>query len=183
MKNILTYLLFAAVMSFTGCGQSMSDQKVTGSASDSPVLHEHDYLIEKDTSVFYGELVYVPVYSEVYYGDQDRTIDLALTLSIHNTDLEHPITLNAVNYHNKGGKLIRNLLASPIVLKPLETRNFIIKEKDKEGGTGANFIVDWQTMELVSNPIIEALMITTQMNQGISFTTKGEVIKKYGLVE
>jgi hypothetical protein len=56
----------------------------------------------------------------------------------------------------------------------------MIGEKDRTGGTGANFIVEWNTDEVVSSPIIEAIMITTQMNQGISFTTTGKITKKFG---
>jgi hypothetical protein len=42
---------------------------------------------------------------------------------------------------------------------------------------GANFIVEWVASTEVSEPIVEAIMIGTDFQQGISFTSPGKVIK------
>ncbi|MBN1339408.1 MAG: DUF3124 domain-containing protein [Bacteroidales bacterium] len=181
MKHLLYYAIPLLIIGFSGC----REQNKNSIPETQPDIFVHrnlnTYLVEHDSSIFYGELIYVPAYSGIHYGDEGKTINLSITLSVHNTDLEHPITLNRVNYHNKKGTLIRNLLLEPVILQPLETRNFVIGENDNEGGTGANFVVDWNTGDMVSSPVIEAIMITTQMNQGISFTTYGRIIKKYGI--
>ena len=52
----------------------------------------------------------------------------------------------------------------------------MIAERDKAGGSGANFIVEWTATQPVTVPIIEAVMIGTQTQQGISFTSRGQVI-------
>lgn len=181
MKTYSGYLILMLIMLLAGCARQDEHRDISQVSREQINKYMFTYLIENDTSVFYGELIYVPVYSGIHYGDEGKTIELAITLSIHNTDLGHPIRLEKVNYHNKKGDIIRNLLTEPVILMPLETRNFFIGEKDKTGGAGANFIVDWNTENTVSSPVIEAIMITTQMNQGISFTTNGRIIKKYGI--
>ncbi|CAN5327990.1 DUF3124 domain-containing protein [soil metagenome] len=126
-----------------------------------------------------GEIIYVPIYSSVFYQDGKRTLELAATLSIHNVDLQNSITVEKVDYYNTKGELIRKHLDKPVVLKPLETKNFVIAKEDTTGGTGANFLVEWQSPDQpVNSPIVEALMISAGSGQGISFTTAGRVIKK-----
>ena len=180
MNYKLILMILVLMLIFFGCQQQSAERKANSTEKEIDDKFLHTYLIEKDTLVFYGELIYVPIYSEIYYGDAGKTIELAVTLSIHNTDLNHSIKVKGVNYHNKKGKLISKLVQQPITLAPLETTNFMIGEKDRTGGTGANFIVEWNTQENVSSPIIEAIMVTTQMNQGISFTTTGKITKKFG---
>jgi len=126
-----------------------------------------------------GQLLYVPIYSSVFFSDGKRTIELAATLSIHNVDMDRSITLDRVDYHDTQGKLIRKYLAAPITLAPLETKNFVVERSDTAGGTGANFIVGWSSPkgEAVT-PIVEALMINTTAGQGISFTSSGKVVKE-----
>lgn len=63
-----------------------------------------------------------------------------------------------------------------IVLGPLETSRYVVPQKDKSGGAGANFLVKWQSDTYVNPPIIESIMISTQMQRGISFTSRGQEI-------
>ncbi len=105
-------------------------------------------------------------------------MDLAVALSIHNTDLEQPIMLNKVWYYDLKDRLFRRYNTEKIQLKPLETRNFAREERDKSGGPGANFIVAWISEFEVNSPIIEAVMIRTKYNVGISFISTGKIIKK-----
>ncbi len=125
-----------------------------------------------------GQTVYVPVYSHIYYGSKPLTINLAATLSIRNTDMSHPITLTSVKYYSENGKLLRDQQKDPLVIKPLATKDFFIKESDLTGGAGASFIVEWQSANQVSPPIIEAVMIGAAGTPlGISFVCRGQVIK------
>ena len=125
-----------------------------------------------------GETIYVPIYSSIFYHDSKRTIDLAATLSIHNVDPGHSMTVTAVNYYDTRGKLIRKQLEQPLELAPFETRNFVVEKTDTTGGTGANFIVEWRAAEKVVTPLVEALMVGISTGQGISFTSQGKVIKQ-----
>ena len=36
-------------------------------------------------------------------------------------------------------------METPVTLKPLESIRYVIPEKDKAGGSGANFIVEWKS--------------------------------------
>jgi len=55
----------------------------------------------------------------------------------------------------------------------METAEIIIDERDKTGGTGANFLFDWNKNPDINSPIFEAVMISTYGQQGLSFTTQG----------
>lgn len=85
--------------------------------------------------------------------------------------------LTKIWYYDLKGRLLRKYNMEKILLQPLETRNFVIEEKDKSGA-GANFIVEWISEFEVNSPIIEAVMISTRNNVGISFNSTGRVIKK-----
>lgn len=123
-----------------------------------------------------GQTIYVPAYSHIYGGDRERPFLLTVTLSVRNTDPNHPIRITAVDYYETRGALLNKFLKAPQVLKPLESVRYVVPEKDKAGGSGANFIVVWQSERPVNPPIVEAVMIGTQSQQGLSFTSRGQVL-------
>ena len=61
----------------------------------------------------------------------------------------------------------------------METVEIIIDEIDKEGGTGANFLMEWKINQTSNEPLFEGVMISTSGQQGLSFTTHGIKINKY----
>jgi hypothetical protein len=118
--------------------------------------------------------VYVPAYSSIYHGDKNREVNLAVTLSVRNTDFRKSLTVSSIDYYDEKGKKVRSYLSAPFTLAPLETRSFVVRESDTEGGLGASFIVVWKSSEKkISLPVIESIMISTAMQQGISFTSRG----------
>ncbi|WP_018125912.1 DUF3124 domain-containing protein [Desulfovibrio oxyclinae] len=117
--------------------------------------------------------VYVPAYSHVYQGPKSRIFDLAILLSIRNVDRSTPITISLVEYYDDHGNKVRDFLEEPIVLQPLETFEVKIPEKNTDGGSGANFIVDWEAAHRITEPIIQAVMIGAASQQGISFVCDG----------
>jgi len=123
-----------------------------------------------------GQTVYVPLYSHVYQGLRDRPFDLSATLSVRNTDAEHPITLLFVDYYDTAGKPVRRYLEKAESVPPLGTREFLVSEKDTAGGSGAKFLVRWTSDRPVPPPVIEAVMIGTANSQGISFLSFGRVV-------
>jgi len=60
----------------------------------------------------------------------------------------------------------------------MATADFVIQRKDKTGGPGANFLVEWSSEEDVDEPVIEAVMIGQHGNAGISFTGAGRTLPK-----
>jgi hypothetical protein len=126
-----------------------------------------------------GQTVYVPIYSHIYHGDQDKhPFDLTATLSIRNTDPDVSITVTVIDYYDSNGKLLKNFQQKPIEIKPMGSTRAIIQESDKSGGSGANFIVKWESGRKATEPLIESIMIGTKIQQGISFTSRGQVIKE-----
>ncbi|WP_300458288.1 DUF3124 domain-containing protein [Desulfobacula sp.] len=125
-----------------------------------------------------GQSVYVPVYSHIYHGNKEKPFNLTATLSIRNTNLEKDISLQSIDYFNSNGDLIRRYIQTPITLKKFATIRYIVKAKDNTGGSGAKFIVRWKSDALVNTPLIEAIMISTQSQQGISFVSRGQAIKE-----
>lgn len=101
---------------------------------------------------------------------------MTVTLSIRNVDPNHQIKINLVDYYETQGKLLKKYIDKPIVLKPLESLRYVIPEKDKSGGSGANFIIEWQSDNFINPPIVESIMIGTKSSQGISFTSRGQEI-------
>ncbi|AFZ02417.1 DUF3124 domain-containing protein [Calothrix sp. PCC 6303] len=125
-----------------------------------------------------GQIVYVPVYSHIYHGDKQEQFPLTVTLSIRNTSLTETIVIRSVRYYNSGGKLVKEHTEGNLQLPALATTEFFIPQQDSSGGSGANFIVEWVSeKKTVTEPIIEAVMISTRLQQGISFVTLGHVIQ------
>jgi hypothetical protein len=131
-----------------------------------------------DIQLSMGQTVYVSIYSHIYSGLKARPFDLAAILSIRNTDMNQPVTIVSAKYYDTDGKLLKEYLNGPLQLNALASTRYIIKEGDKAGGSGANFIVKWKSEKKVNPPIIEAVMIGTHSGQGISFVSRGQVIKE-----
>lgn len=119
-----------------------------------------------------GQTIYVPAYSHIYSGNKELPSLLAVTISIRNTDLNHPIKILSVDYYATQGKLLKKCISAPIVLNALGTTRYTIPLRDKTGGSGANFIVQWKADRSVNPPIAEAIMIGARA----SFTSRGQAI-------
>jgi hypothetical protein len=170
MSRFLYCCLLIAVLWLTGC--SSSPQTPPPQAAPlKPVT------LDNTVKIIAGQTIYVPIYSQIYMWDQSRTMDLTATLSVRNTDLAQPLIIASVNYYDTNGKLVRNYLERPGELTPLATTSFVIQQEDNSGGPGAAFVVEWVAQQPVTPPVIEAIMINTSGNQGVSFISAGRVIK------
>ena len=105
-------------------------------------------------------------------------MELAATLSIHNVNPDASITIVRADYYDTKGKLIKKYIEEPLNLSGLQTTNVVIDKSNTAGGTGANFLVEWQSPQDVTSPLIEAVMINAQSNLGIAFTTSGKVVRQ-----
>ncbi len=123
-----------------------------------------------------GQTVYVPAYSHIYIGNKETPYRLTITLSIRNIDPDRTITITQVDYYATQGKILKKMMDTPLQLAPLASTRYIIAQKDDTGGSGANFMVKWESESAACPPIIESIMIGTQSQQGISFTSRGEAV-------
>jgi len=130
--------------------------------------------------LFRGQTLYVPVYSHIFAGDRESPFYLAATLSVRNTDSRNPINLLGADYYDSDGKLLNRVLDSPVLLKPLASWQYVIAESDRRGGPGASFLVKWKAERPVSPPLVETVMISTRSQQGVSFTSRGQVVEEVG---
>lgn len=120
-----------------------------------------------------GQAIYVPAYSHIYVGNDETPTLLTVTASIRNIDQKHSIKVTKVDYYETQGTIVKKIIDSAVNLKPLESIRYVIPYKDKTGGSGANFIVEWKSDQFVNPPIVETIMIG---RQGISFTSRGQVL-------
>ena len=121
-----------------------------------------------------GQAVYVPAYGHIY-ARGGQAARLESTLSVRNTDPEHPMRVDRVRYFDSDGRVLRELAEEPLLLGPMQTANYLVKEHES-GGSGANFVVEWSGQESLNRPIIEAIMVGPD---GLAFTSRGEAIKRH----
>lgn len=133
--------------------------------------------------LYRGQTLYVPAYSHIYHGPRAVEFDLTCTLSIRNTDMSNSIELVSVNYYDSGGELVRRYQKDSVMLEKLATQEYIVDLSDKSGGSGANFIVVWRAEKPVNAPLVEAVMIGTQGNQGVSFTSRARPVSVPAMIE
>lgn len=131
-----------------------------------------------------GQTIYVPVYSYIYhYTSVSHTMNLSTTLSIRNTDSRFPIFVKSVQYFGTNGEPLKEYLENPIRLDALASSSFFVDVNDITGGAGAKFIVEWVSEAPAFEPIVEAVMISTESTQGISFSSSGRVLSSFSTPE
>ena len=175
-------LLFITLMG--GCEndpagtQTMPSQLRGGRSPTEIITNAGVTILETATlpSFVTGQIIYVPVYSEIYNQNAQTISQLTVTLSIRNTDLKQSIIIDTIDYYDASGQKIKSYLNQPIQLAPLASTAVVISQLDQTGGIGANFIVSWGSVESANAPVIEAVMISTASQQGLSFVSVGRVI-------
>lgn len=128
-----------------------------------------------------GQMLYVPVYSHISHGNLDHRgkaseLLLSTMLSLRNTDPALPITVTSVRYYDTEGKMLRDYLAKPLVLAPMASSEVFVEHKDKSGGSGANFVVEWNSERPVNTPVVESVNAYFFGTQSVAFTSPGRPI-------
>ena len=167
MKTLFFLLITAAIL--MSCSRNQ----------DHITKHHSKYHFSSlEKSAFeHTEQVYIPVYSDIYYVDSRHTFSLTATLSIRNTSFKDSIYVFSIDYYNSEGQKVRRYNTSTILVKPMESIEFVVEDRDDTGGVGANFVVDWGAKNGAQKPYFQGIMIGTAGQQGISFTTEGIVIQ------
>ncbi len=168
MKTILYFLFLVSMLA--SCSQSKMPE----------TKHHSDYhFTSVDRSTLeQQEMVYIPIYSDIYYVDSKHTFSLTATLSIRNTSFKDSIYVFSIDYYNSGGQKVRRYNESTLLVKPMESVEFVVENKDDTGGVGANFVVEWGAKLGAQKPFFQGIMIGTTGQQGISFTTEGIVVQQ-----
>jgi hypothetical protein len=166
MKQIFILILVIFVM---GC-----NNPVQYSRAHYPNHRYHFVSVDKEsfTSV---EQYYVPVYSSIYGHTGKNEFLLSATLSIRNTGFTDSIYISKIDYYDSEGKLLKKYLDSTVLLKPMASMEVVVASSEKEGGAGANFVVECLGNNLLNEPLIQSVMTTGDLR--IGFTAEAVKIK------
>jgi len=125
------------------------------------------------------ELLYVPAYSGIYSATAHGKLALTVILSARNTDPDHAIVLRSARYYDTAGNLLKETIPVPRLLPPLATYEYVVDLTDDSGGSGANFLVQWEAdTVVVAEPLVETVNIETLSGHGISFTSRAAVVSR-----
>lgn len=124
-----------------------------------------------------GQTLYLPVYSKIWYGD--RVIKdkyplehyLSALVSIRNASFKTPIRVLSARYYSTDGKLISEFVPKPITIGAMGTYELFIERKESEGGSGANFVIQWDSVVPANPPIVEAVHADISGPRTLSFVT------------
>lgn len=130
-----------------------------------------------------GQSLYLPVYSHIWYGDRtgrDKAPSMSLVsvlVSIRNASLKIPIRVTSARYYSTEGKLLREYLSKPVTIQALGTHELFVERKESEGGSGANFVIEWSAATATNPPVVEALHADIRSgNHALTFITAAHPI-------
>lgn len=130
----------------------------------------------------FTDTTYLSAYSEIYSHTKLRTIPLTVTLSIRSGSFTDTTIINKISYYDTDGKIIKEYLKRPVLLKPMQSIDYIVpivkaseNVPDLRGGTGAHFIVDWGA-KYNTQPIMQCVMHGFSANHSVSFMVPGKSI-------
>jgi hypothetical protein len=131
-----------------------------------------------------GQMLYLPIYSTIWHGDthpikgEPMKSSMSALVSIRNTSMKTPIKVVSARYYNTDGKPIKEFVSAPKAIVPLGTLELFIEKSEAEGGSGANFLIQWEAASDTNAPIVEAVHIDNQASRPYSFITTARVIQK-----
>ena len=128
-----------------------------------------------------GQLVYLPIYSHILYGDitssgKPQELLLSAQISVRNADPSTPIRITSVQYFDGGGKRLKEFAPKPVTVPPLGAQEFYVPKSDSSGGTGASMLLRWQAGRPVNPPVVEAVHAEVAGTRGLAFVTTGRPI-------
>lgn len=129
-----------------------------------------------------GQTIYLPIYSHIWYGDleasgQPKKALMSALVSIRNTSLKMPIRVTSSRYYSTEGRLLKEFAPSTRTVPPMATLEFFVEKSESAGGSGANFIIQWEAASETNPPVIEAVHTDIQLNRTPTFITSGRAIR------
>ena len=167
----ISYCAFVlSILSLLSCSSSPNPNATKSGEDELKSLELHRALSSQDKN--FEDIIYVPIYSDIYISRLNQKSLLSATLSIRNTSPSDSLFISQIDYFNTGGDLVKNFINQPIGLAPMATVNYVIEKEDTSGGSGANFIVKLNSDKDIK-PLIQAIMIGENGNKGFAFSTDG----------
>lgn len=124
-----------------------------------------------------GQTIYLPIYSHMLYGNVGKSgkasqVLLSALVSIRNTDGRRPLRILSARYYDTLGKLIGERIPAPVAIPPYGTLELFVELNDASGGSGANFIIKWDSEAPVNPPLVEALHANMDGGKAVIFMTQ-----------
>lgn len=170
MNKIFLFMSFCLVIFVYACAEPNPNVDKTG--KDEFKSYEVDHAVNSTDQLFH-DVIYIPIYSNIYIDQQNQKNLLAATLSIRNTSYVDSLFVSKIDYFNTNGDLVRSYIENLISLPPMGTINYVIEKEDDLGGAGANFIVELSAENNDIKPLIQAIMIGQTGNKAFSFVVDG----------
>ena len=129
-----------------------------------------------------GQTLYLPIYSHIWHGDRvmqgkyPLKSQVSALVSIRNTSLKTPIQIVSARYFSTEGKLLKQFMARPVTIVPMGTHELFVEKQEAEGGSGANFIIQWQSEVATNPPVVEAVHADIKGHQTLTFVTTARPI-------
>lgn len=128
-----------------------------------------------------GQTLYLPIYSHLWFGNYDRKgvpsmHPLSALVSIRNPDAGRPIRVTSARYYDTQGKLLKEYVPAPRAVPPLGAFELFIERNDLGGGSGASFVITWNSEAPAVVPVIEAVHVDVIGNRTLSFVTQARAI-------
>ena len=128
-----------------------------------------------------GQTLYLPIYSHIWHGDttsdgqRARTL-VSVSVSIRNTDPVNPLRVLSAQYYDTDGKRLKEYVTSPKILGPMGTYELFVPRSDDTGGSGANFVIRWQSDKPANPPVVQGFHANLPVGRSIAFATSAVVI-------
>lgn len=166
-------LSFIALMLLISCQtknpnlNEKGQDELSARAIDTPI---------QQSEVEFDGTYYVPIYSDIYVGDNIPKELLAATLSLRNTSFVDTLFISTIDYYNTNGELVKSFIDQQIAISPMATVNYVIDRDDDTGGSGAHFVVDIHARSQKVKPLVQAIMVGEYSNKAFAFESDGYLI-------
>lgn len=131
-----------------------------------------------------GQTLYLPIYSHIWHGDLVSQVkspmkkQVSALVSIRNTNLKTPMRVVSARYYSTDGKLLKEYLPKPAEIGAMGTLELFVERKETEGGSGANFIIQWEAATQINPPVVEAVHADIRGGApALSFITTARAIR------
>ena len=130
IRNTIIFILLAIL--FTACQENKFR-----------LQYDHQNILYIDKSAMpeleINESVYVPAYSDLYYESQEKKTFFTVILSLRNISFTDTLYFTHIDYYSSHGKLLRQYIDRVLVLRPMESMEYIVREMPKRRGYRCQF--------------------------------------------
>lgn len=174
MRFILILITFISLVSCQTKNPNLNERgqnELSARETNKPILQ---------SEVEFDGTYYVPIYSDIYVGDNIPKELLAATLSLRNTSFVDTLFISKIDYYNTDGLPVKSFIDQQIAISPMATVNYVIDRDENTGGSGAHFVVDIHARSPEVRPLVQAIMVGEYSNKAFAFESDGYLIPRRG---